>query len=82
MGILFKINMRLLWCTGYSGSDLQALCEEAAMMPIRELGENILTIKANQVMCVEIGCNLIFIEVNLLYILFWLPNIAKWIPLI
>ncbi|KAJ0959862.1 hypothetical protein J5N97_000400, partial [Dioscorea zingiberensis] len=33
---------------GYSGSDLQALCEEAAMMPIRELGENILTIKANQ----------------------------------
>ncbi|PON37784.1 Spastin [Trema orientale] len=34
---------------GYSGSDLQALCEEAALMPIRELGENILTIKANQV---------------------------------
>ncbi|KAL5058417.1 hypothetical protein RYX36_030021 [Vicia faba] len=34
---------------GYSGSDLQALCEEAAMMPIRELGPNILTVKANQV---------------------------------
>ncbi|XP_016198872.1 spastin [Arachis ipaensis] len=34
---------------GYSGSDLQALCEEAAMMPIRELGSNILTVNANQV---------------------------------
>ncbi|KAK1558888.1 hypothetical protein Q3G72_007875 [Acer saccharum] len=33
---------------GYSGSDLQALCEEAAMMPIRELGPNILTVKENQ----------------------------------
>lgn len=35
---------------GYSGSDLQALCEEAAMVPIRELGpKHILTIKPNQV---------------------------------
>ncbi|CAH9096972.1 unnamed protein product [Cuscuta europaea] len=34
---------------GYSGSDLQALCEEAAMMPIRELGSDILTVNANQV---------------------------------
>ncbi|ONK54914.1 uncharacterized protein A4U43_UnF9730 [Asparagus officinalis] len=34
---------------GYSGSDLQALCEEAAMMPIRELGpKHILTVKPNQ----------------------------------
>lgn len=34
---------------GYSGSDLQALCEEAAMMPIRELGSNILSVEANQI---------------------------------
>ncbi|KAL5727900.1 microtubule-severing ATPase [Ranunculus cassubicifolius] len=40
---------------GYSGSDLQALCEEAAMMPIRELGQNILTIKANQVRSLRYG---------------------------
>uniref|UniRef100_A0A7N0UYW2 microtubule-severing ATPase n=1 Tax=Kalanchoe fedtschenkoi TaxID=63787 RepID=A0A7N0UYW2_KALFE len=40
---------------GYSGSDLQALCEEAAMMPIRELGSNILTVKATQVRPLHYG---------------------------
>ncbi|PWA61945.1 AAA-type ATPase family protein [Artemisia annua] len=40
---------------GYSGSDLQALCEEAAMMPIRELGPNILTVNANQVRRLKYG---------------------------
>ncbi|KAK6162408.1 hypothetical protein DH2020_002249 [Rehmannia glutinosa] len=40
---------------GYSGSDLQALCEEAAMMPIRELGSNILTVQANQVRGLRCG---------------------------
>ncbi|XAR54115.1 Microtubule-severing ATPase [Bertholletia excelsa] len=40
---------------GYSGSDLQALCEEAAMMPIRELGANILTINANQLRPLRYG---------------------------
>ncbi|KAM7472125.1 hypothetical protein LguiA_010308 [Lonicera macranthoides] len=40
---------------GYSGSDLQALCEEAAMMPIRELGTNVLTVKANQVRRLRYG---------------------------
>ncbi|XP_057980660.1 uncharacterized protein LOC131166275 isoform X2 [Malania oleifera] len=40
---------------GYSGSDLQALCEEAAMIPIRELGANILTVQANQVRPLRYG---------------------------
>lgn len=39
---------------GYSRSGLRALCEEAAMMPIRELGpHNILTVKANQAFVVH-----------------------------
>lgn len=40
---------------GYSGSDLQALCEEAAMMPIRELGSKILTVEANKVRRLKYG---------------------------
>eukprot|EP00249_Psilotum_nudum_P012684 c23918_g1_i2 orf=1-1029(-) len=34
---------------GYSGSDLHALCQEAAMMPIRELGSRVNTVSAEQV---------------------------------
>eukprot|EP00250_Pteridium_aquilinum_P014956 c22302_g2_i1 orf=409-1845(+) len=34
---------------GYSGSDLHALCQEAAMIPIRELGMRVNTVKADQV---------------------------------
>ncbi|XP_026380246.1 spastin-like [Papaver somniferum] len=40
---------------GYSGSDLQALCEEAAMMPIRELGSKIRTVKPNQIRPLRYG---------------------------
>lgn len=34
---------------GFSGSDLHALCQEAAMMPIRDLGANVDTVSIDQV---------------------------------
>lgn len=40
---------KLLNMTGYSGSDIRALCQEAAMIPIRELGSKISTVESDQV---------------------------------
>ncbi|KAF2604612.1 hypothetical protein F2Q70_00024662 [Brassica cretica] len=50
VGTLIKSSEKPKAIFWYSGSDLQALCEEeAAMMPIIELGADILTIQANKV---------------------------------
>ncbi|KAF6175251.1 hypothetical protein GIB67_030469 [Kingdonia uniflora] len=49
--LIFKKNLNghAFFLPGYSGSDLQALYEEAAMIPIRELGSSIVTVKENEV---------------------------------
>uniref|UniRef100_A0A7S1KUE9 microtubule-severing ATPase n=1 Tax=Percolomonas cosmopolitus TaxID=63605 RepID=A0A7S1KUE9_9EUKA len=39
---------------GFSGSDLNELCKEAVMQPIRELGERILNIRASDVRSVQL----------------------------
>eukprot|EP00850_Spirogloea_muscicola_P010000 SM000057S18430 [mRNA] locus=s57:528624:533983:- [translate_table: standard] len=44
-----QVNKIVAQTEGYSGSDLRALCQEAAMMPIRELGTRVSTVKADQV---------------------------------
>lgn len=39
---------------GYSGSDIRALCREAAMVPIRELGSAISTVSADKIRPLEL----------------------------
>ncbi len=40
---------------GYSASDLTALCKEAAMYPIRELGDAITSVKANSIRSIQLS---------------------------
>ncbi|EPS63033.1 hypothetical protein M569_11755, partial [Genlisea aurea] len=43
------LEMLVAETNGYSGSDLEALCGEAAMLPIRELGNDVLKVHPDQV---------------------------------
>ncbi|KAF7106219.1 hypothetical protein CFC21_106970 [Triticum aestivum] len=55
MALLWSLMRKHIYMSlGYSGSDLRALCEEATMMSISELGaQNILSTKANQVLLLQ-----------------------------
>lgn len=42
------------WTENYSASDLKGLCQETALYPIRELGTNILNVRADQIRAITI----------------------------